>query len=80
MNDGDVKTETFKVQVEIEGGKIVEKDITITIKGTNDAPTFTDTVTGLEGLNTCSVGSYSYTSLTYSPYGGCTSHSGDRTS
>ena len=49
MNDGDVKTETFKVQVEIEGGKIVEKDITITIKGTNDAPTFTDTVTGLEG-------------------------------
>ena len=32
MNDGDVKTETFKVQVEIEGGKIVEKDITITIK------------------------------------------------
>ena len=49
MNDGDVKTETFKVQVEIEGGKIVEKDITITIKGTNDAPTFTDTVTGLKG-------------------------------
>ena len=49
MNEGDVKTETFKVQVEIEGGKIVEKDITITIKGTNDAPTFTDTVTGLEG-------------------------------
>lgn len=49
MNDGDVKTETFKVQVEIEGGKIVEKDITITIKGTNDAPTFTDTLTGLEG-------------------------------
>ena len=49
MNDGDVKTETFKVQVKIEGGKIVEKDITITIKGTNDAPTFTDTVTGLEG-------------------------------
>ena len=49
MNDGDVKTETFKVQVEIEGGKIVEKDITITIRGTNDAPTFTDTVTGLEG-------------------------------
>ena len=49
MNDGNVKTETFKVQVEIEGGKIVEKDITITIKGTNDAPTFTDTVTGLEG-------------------------------
>ena len=49
MNDGDVKTETFKVQVEIEAGKIVEKDITITIKGTNDAPTFTDTVTGLEG-------------------------------
>ena len=49
MNDGDVKTETFEVQVEIEGGKIVEKDITITIKGTNDAPTFTDTVTGLEG-------------------------------
>ena len=49
MNDGDVKTETFKVQVEIEGGNIVEKDITITIKGTNDAPTFTDTVTGLEG-------------------------------
>lgn len=49
MNDGDVKTETFKVQVEIEGGKIVEKDITITIKGTNDAPTFTNTVTGLEG-------------------------------
>ena len=49
MNDGDVKTETFKVQVEIEGGKIVEKDITITIKGNNDAPTFTDTVTGLEG-------------------------------
>lgn len=41
MNDGDVKTETFKVQVEIEGGKIVEKDITITIRGTNDAPTFT---------------------------------------
>ena len=38
MNDGDVKTETFKVQVEIEGGKIVEKDITITIKGTNDRP------------------------------------------
>ena len=49
MNEGDVKTETFKVQVEIEGGKIVEKDITITIRGTNDAPTFTDTVTGLEG-------------------------------
>ena len=49
MNDGDVKTETFKVQVEIEGGKIVEKDITITIRGTNDAPTFTENVTGLEG-------------------------------
>ena len=48
-NDGDVKTETFKVQVEIEGGKIVEKDITITIRGTNDAPTFTENVTGLEG-------------------------------
>ena len=49
MNEGDTMTETFKVKVEIEGGKIVEKDITITIKGTNDAPTFTDTVTGLEG-------------------------------
>ena len=49
MNEGDTMTETFKVKVEIEGGKIVEEDITITIKGTNDAPTFTDTVTGLEG-------------------------------
>ena len=50
MNDGDVKTETFKVQVTIDGSdKIVKKDITITIKGTNDAPTFTDTVTGLKG-------------------------------
>ena len=49
MNEGDTMTETFKVKVEIEGGKIVKEDITITIKGTNDAPTFTDTVTGLEG-------------------------------
>ena len=50
MNEGDTMTETFEVQVTIDGSdKIVKKDITITIKGTNDAPTFTDTVTGLEG-------------------------------
>lgn len=49
MNAGDTMTETFKVQVEIEGGKTVEKDITITINGTNDAPTFTENVTGLAG-------------------------------
>ena len=48
MNEGDTMTETFEVQVTIDGSdKIVKKDITI--KGTNDAPTFTDTVTGLEG-------------------------------
>lgn len=50
MNEGDTMTETFEVQVTIDGSdKIVKKDITITIKGTNDAPTFTDTVTGLKG-------------------------------
>ena len=50
MNEGDTMTETFEVQVTIDGSdKIVKKDITITIKGTNDAPTFTDTVPGLEG-------------------------------
>lgn len=49
MNEGDSMTETFKVQVEIEGGKTVEKEITITINGTNDAPAFTENVTGLEG-------------------------------
>lgn len=39
MNEGDTMTETFEVQVTIDGSdKIVKKDITITIKGTNDAP------------------------------------------
>ena len=51
MNEGDFMTETFKVQVKIEGSnkRPVEQEITIIIKGTNDAPTFTENVTGLEG-------------------------------
>ena len=38
MNEGNSKTEVFKVQVETKGGKLVDTEITITINGTNDAP------------------------------------------
>lgn len=41
MNDGESKSETFKVQAVIEGGKTVEREITIEIKGTNDKPVLT---------------------------------------
>ena len=41
MNDGESKYETFKVQAVIEGGKTVEREITIEIKGTNDKPVLT---------------------------------------
>ena len=40
MNEGNSKTEVFKVQVETKGGKLVDTEITITINGTNDAPEF----------------------------------------
>ena len=38
MNEGDVRYETFRVQATIGGGKTIEKEITIQIKGTNDSP------------------------------------------
>ena len=41
MSDGESKYETFKVQAVIEGGKTVEREITIEIKGTNDKPVLT---------------------------------------
>lgn len=49
MNEGNSKTEVFKVQVETKGGKLVDTEITITINGTNDAPEFAAEVTGLTG-------------------------------
>lgn len=41
MNDDESKYETFKVQAVIAGGKTIEKEITIEIKGTNDKPVLT---------------------------------------
>lgn len=38
MNEGDVLYEKFRVQAKIEGGKTVEQEITIEIRGTNDRP------------------------------------------